>query len=104
MDDCGVSPDAPGEGRTSTLFFKNEAQRRIIEILGQHRGEEVFLPYLEVMLKKPKEQFACDLCKLAQMGLIEEVETVDPSDTLYRFILNFRLTPMGQLVYRRMQI
>ena len=102
MGDGGGADGDGGAGRTGLLFFENLAQRRIIEVLGLQPGE-VFIPYLEVVLKKPKEQFACDLCKLVDLGLIEQAAAVDTDQTLHQFVLNYRLTPMGRVVFKQLQ-
>ncbi|MCI0497650.1 MAG: hypothetical protein L0Z54_05095 [Thermoplasmata archaeon] len=104
MDDDGVA-EVPGTaGGTGALFFENLAQRRIIEVLGLQPGENVFIPYLEVVLKKPKERFACDLCRLVLLGLIEQVDRDDGGDSLYPFVLEYHLTPMGRMVFKGLQL
>lgn len=87
----------------SDLYFENETQRRILELMGQEDGE-VFIPYLESNLKQKAGDFACDICKLQSAGLVEQDMNVGPNGLMYPFVLPYSLTPLGRAVMRTLEV
>jgi len=96
-----ISPGPPLPD--SGLYFENETQRRILELMAQEDGE-VFIPYLESNLRQRVEEFACDICKLESAGLVERDDTVGPGEPMYPFILPYSLTPLGRAVMRTLGV
>ena len=94
-------PRTPPPG--SDLYFENETQRRILELMDQEDGE-VFIPYLESNLKQKASEFACDVCKLQAAGLVEQDDSIGPGELMYPFVLPYSLTPLGRAVMRTLEV
>ncbi len=94
-------PQPPHQG--SDLYFENETQRLILELMDQEDGE-VFVPFLESNLQQKAGDFACDLCKLQSAGLLEQDPSVGPDTLMYPFVLPYSLTPLGRAVMRTLEV
>ncbi len=83
----------------SGLFFESEAQRRIVETLCNHPSGDIFMPYLETITGLEREDLACELCRLENMGLIAQSGD-GGGGMLAPFILPYICTPKGRMVMR----
>jgi len=88
---------------SSGLYFENETQRRILELM-VHEDGEVFIPYLESNLRQRASEFACDICHLRTAGLIEQNDGVRSGELMYPFVLPYSITPLGRAVMRTLEV